>query len=94
MSDLFATLGTMTLALMLSLGVAAIVFAVGQRALAVQRVTKRTEQRTRRHELHWTAIRLRNLGYLGTDLQETICRETNCAPDEADAAILRGGADL
>ncbi len=94
MSDLFTTLGAMTLALMLSLGVAAIIFTIGQRALAVQRVSRRTELRTRRHELHWTAIRLRNLGYLGADLQETICRETNCSPDEADAAILRVGADL
>lgn len=94
MSDLSATLGVVLMALLLSAAVAATVFAICQRALTVQQVAKRSEQRSRRHELHWTAIRLRNLGYNGNDLQEGVCRETNCSPTEADSAILRVGADL
>ncbi|MCB0993259.1 MAG: hypothetical protein R2770_12655 [Acidimicrobiales bacterium] len=65
-----------------------------ERARRVQRMSSMGNGRSRRHELHWTAIRFRNQGLQGTDLQEAVCRQANCAPREADAAIFRVGADL
>jgi len=89
-----ATLSAIAVVLIISLTVAAIAFAIAQRLLDVRHVNKRSEVRGRRHELHWTAIRLRNQGFMGHELQEGICMLGNCTPADADAAILRVGADL
>jgi len=88
------TLSTIAVVLIVFLTVAAIVSAIAQRLLDVRHVNKRSEVRGRRHELHWTAIRLRNQGFMGGDLQEGVCMLGNCTPADADAAILRVGADL
>ncbi len=94
MSAAVSTLSAFFVVLAVSAFVAGFIYAMASRVNEVQRVTDRSEVRMRRHELHWTAIRLRNQGYTGEDLQEIICRETNCSPTDADAAIMRVGADL
>ena len=94
MTAIATTLSVIAIALIISLTVAAIASAIAQRLLDVRHVNKRSQVRGRRHELHWTAIRLRNQGVMGHELQEGVCMLGNCSPADADAAILRVGADL
>jgi hypothetical protein len=65
-----------------------------ERARTLRYVTRRAGRRGREHELHWTAIRFRNQGLLGEDLQEAVCQWANCSPTDANIAILRVGADI
>ncbi|MCP4959892.1 MAG: hypothetical protein GY925_11540 [Actinomycetia bacterium] len=92
--DLSATLSVVLAVATITIATAVAVAVIVARARRVQQISKRTTRRSRRHELHWTAIRYRNQGILGADLQEVVCRQANCSPGEADAAIVRVGADL
>lgn len=88
------TLSVVLAAIVVAGAVVASVAVIVERIGRLRRVSAPTSVRSRRHELHWIAIRYRNYGITGSDLQEVVCREANCSPGEANAAIFRVGADL
>ncbi|MBN4059638.1 hypothetical protein JYT35_00805 [Acidimicrobium ferrooxidans] len=94
MTAIVTALSGIAVVLIIFVTMAAIASSIAQRLLDVRHVNKRSEVRGRRHELHWTAIRLRNQGFMGRELQEGVCMLGNCTPADADAAILRVGAEL
>ena len=54
---------------------------------ALLRQQRSTAARARRLEMGWTCVRLRSAGLTGVELQEAMCRITNCTPDQADRVI-------
>ncbi|GEM_PF-6162335 len=62
---------------------------------ALVRQQRSQAARARRLEMGWTVVRLRAAGLDGLELQEAMCRLTNCTPDQADHLIgsLRHRAD-
>ncbi len=84
------------LLIMFSMGAIVSLTTLVIRGRALLRQQRAAAERARRLEMGWTCVRLRSSGLTGADLQEALCRLTNCTPGQADRLMetLRHEADL